>query len=403
MSYTNNSMVMGIPANTENMKQYLAANHSNASTALKMVGIKSISRYSSCVIECMSECASKRHRIISAKEFYYAILTLERIERSRLQTEVESVIKAAALNLICQGSTEVRRDAAACLTVAEMCEMSEENPSLTPGSGKIADALIHNLNKCGISCRIVPNGTKSSLNGSPQVNTENEKNLVLAMTSLGVIDSNNSVVIDTAAKLQKSPDVISINDIAKQLIASGIKTNAMMALILRDIAKKSLGTIWPVGLVWPPFELGTGTGGEDVSLGADAPTPSTGDQATSMALKLLEKAVGAGIELAQNYSQAQINKMTAEADKQMKDLMSKSMGVPPESITDNQMQTFANNNKAQTDAIIADAALKAKIELDAEKRRNKILIYAGAGVGTLLLAGIAFMALRKKSPEPKAV
>jgi hypothetical protein len=399
MSDTSKSMAMGIPAKVETMKQYMSANHSNATTAIKMVGLKSISKYSSCVLECMAECAAKRHEVIPAKQFYYAILTLEGMERSRIHTEIEDVIKSAANNLICQGSTEVKRDAAACLAVAEMCENTEENPSLTPGSGKIKNSLVSNLKKCGIHCRVVPNGAKTSLTGNQQVNSDNEKNLLMAMVSLGVVDENNPVVIETAAKLQKSPDVISINDISKQLVAYGIKTNPIMALIIKDIARKSLGTIWPVGLVWPPFELGTGTGGKDISLGSNTAT-SSGSSSTataekSVAQQLLEKAVGIGLDLAKNYTQAQIDKMTSEADSQIKQLMSSSTGVSKSSITDKDLEEFAEKNKAKTDAIIAEAAKNAKIALDAEKEKNRMITYAGIGVGALLLVGVVVLAARK--------
>ena len=393
----NRSLVFGIPASTAPSKSILMyENTQNCKTARKMAGNPALSPYTKAILHHIAECCSRVEKVLPPQKYLNCILTLEDLPRTTRQKEIENTIKAVSTNIICYGSSDLRRDSAALWAMSDLMQDLDSGKILKADEKNVTEYLLCCLKCCRIPCAIVSPSQKLALSGDENTNKQNSDNLNFALLNIGFTDVNHPAVVKTRASLMAGAGVVPVEDIEQQLLALGIEKDPLKSIMMKTILKKSLGTYYPIQLVWPEFPFGTGTGGGRAGLGAEATATDKMAEAFANALPSLLSTTN---NLISKYGEAKIAQMNQSAANELKQVMQQSTGQSANTISTEQLAAFAAQNQAAAEAAVAKAAEANKVEIEKLKleqdKKSKTFLYAGIGAGALLLTFVAISALRK--------
>lgn len=375
-------------------------NMNNIKVAKKIAGIDT-SRYTNAVLSHIQEVSDRRMEQIPTDKYIYCILTLENAPRSKNQKDVEALVKSLVSGVHGTRSDYIR-DAAAALTVADLTYLINNGTILQLNPDRAREFIKKNVQKFGIK---VLDQSLSGEAGSKSVAKQNERNLKLAMVKLGTVDINSEAVKSTVKMLKKQKEVLTVNEIANDLSAKGIVPDSARSLVMTTLAIKSLGTTWPVELVWPPFPFGTGLGFsfDDLFSSATsaaesktgtAPTSSAGS-AASGATKILDSA----LDIWKTNKSADIKQMELDYQLKIAQEIAKTKNTPANTVTQDQMLQWMAANKAQADAMLAQSAKQNNVTIP--QKSNTALYIAGAVGGAVLLSMAAALAFMSRKPKEK--
>lgn len=423
-------------------------NAKNTETAKRMANVSKgyeLSPYTCAILCSMADRASEQGEVVPVRHYYHSILTLEGFNRPKYQTDVEDSIKRISRNIVCCGTTDVVRDTAAMMTLAEMCAVLAADETKRFTDQQTCDSVCYHLCRLGVECKVCSEEDKSAiesaraagagLDGSESVDGDNNKNIVIALLKLGKIQDQMSAEEKNIAGIvlynaNISGGVVSVDDLKNELQGKGIIPNAGMIGIINMAAQAAginLGTRWPVDVEWAPFAHGVGLSHGNLGYGdVPDPPPPAGSKTPS---SLPEEKSGSGsgvdygaainqiltgvIKIGTKYGEGFVDNLNYETDAKIKIQMQQA-GIP---VTDSKsVAAWAEKNPFEAGKAAQNAAKElgmskediakmmedAKSEMMKDAKSDNTQLYIVLGVAGVLVLGLGAVALSRGGSDKES-